>query len=317
MKEYPLVSSIVITYRHFKYLYESLDSIFMQDYPNIELTIMDDGSENFPKQEIETYIQKNKRDNIKTVRVETQVKNVGIVKNINSDLRMAQGEYFVGLNCGDCFFDSTVISRVVQRFLDTGWNLISCRRLLCDEKELNPIAYFPSRDECRKFEKYKTADEQFKAYAMGECEQMASGSSTYVRKSFFDNFGFYDEIYKLLDDRPAYLKYVRNNNKMNLAYDIVSIRYRQGGISTTNEMTPVKEQFAKELALAIEREIVPYMDRFSWQEKRRINASYLLIKNYSDNYIKRVITIRRYPDEIVRRGCNKIINILKNAIRKL
>lgn len=38
------ISLIVLTYRFFSGIYNTLDSIFEQDYPSIELIISDDGS---------------------------------------------------------------------------------------------------------------------------------------------------------------------------------------------------------------------------------------------------------------------------------
>ena len=60
-----LISISILTYRNYRYLYEALESVFSQDYSNIELIVSDDGSDNFPEDEIRTYIQKNKKNNIK------------------------------------------------------------------------------------------------------------------------------------------------------------------------------------------------------------------------------------------------------------
>ncbi len=59
-----LVSVIILSYKQFAYIYETIDSVLMQDYPAIEIVIADDGSPNFPQNEIVSYIEKNKRDNI-------------------------------------------------------------------------------------------------------------------------------------------------------------------------------------------------------------------------------------------------------------
>ena len=47
----------MLTYKKFDYLYEALDSVFIQDYPNIEIIIGDDCSPEFPRKEIDQYIE--------------------------------------------------------------------------------------------------------------------------------------------------------------------------------------------------------------------------------------------------------------------
>ena len=77
----PLVSCITTTYKKFNYLYQTLDSIFMQDYPNIEIIIGDDGSSDFPEQELKNYIEKHKGKNITNVVIHHEEKNRGTVSN--------------------------------------------------------------------------------------------------------------------------------------------------------------------------------------------------------------------------------------------
>ena len=44
MSEYPLISVIIPVYNASKYLHRCIDSILVQDYPQIELVLIDDGS---------------------------------------------------------------------------------------------------------------------------------------------------------------------------------------------------------------------------------------------------------------------------------
>ena len=80
-KEFPLVTVEMLTYKKFDYLEASLNSVFAQDYPNIEIIISDDGSPNFYKEYIENIINK-KTNNIKNVQIIHHEVNLGTVKNL-------------------------------------------------------------------------------------------------------------------------------------------------------------------------------------------------------------------------------------------
>lgn len=57
----PLVSVVTLTYKNFDYIYKTIDSVISQNYNNIEYIIADDGSENFPYEDINNYINNKKK----------------------------------------------------------------------------------------------------------------------------------------------------------------------------------------------------------------------------------------------------------------
>ena len=86
----PLVSVVTLTYRHFDNLYKTIKSVLEQDYPSIQYIICDDGSDNFPRNEIEKFISE-KSTSIEIV-IEHNQKNQGTVKNINHANKLATGK---------------------------------------------------------------------------------------------------------------------------------------------------------------------------------------------------------------------------------
>ena len=54
----PLVSVITATYQKFERIPETIKSVFMQDYKQIEYIISDDGSYNFPEEFIMSVLNK-------------------------------------------------------------------------------------------------------------------------------------------------------------------------------------------------------------------------------------------------------------------
>ena len=54
-----LVSVVILTYKNFGGIEKNLNSIFEQDYPNIEIIISDDCSGNFDSNYIENLLKKH------------------------------------------------------------------------------------------------------------------------------------------------------------------------------------------------------------------------------------------------------------------
>lgn len=111
-----LVSVIILTYKRFEGIYETLNSIFLQRYDDLEIIISDDGSDNWDLyyENIENYINSNKRGNIKNVVISHLKENVGTTKNANSAIKIAKGKYIKLLTADDSFFNEFVIEQCVN-----------------------------------------------------------------------------------------------------------------------------------------------------------------------------------------------------------
>lgn len=232
----PLVSCVVTCYKKIPYLYEAIDSVLMQDYPRIELLVTDDGTENFPTQEVSDYIERKKGPGIERYVVFHHEVNVGTVKNMNGMLIIAKGDYFINLDGDDVFFDSSVISKVVQRFLDTKADLLSCGRFLCDT-QLNPIKLLPDQDDLRAAKKLNTAKKQFHSFTVFRFHNIASGSAMYFTRACLERVGQFDEDYRQWQDGPWLTKYLQlGNSIIPCAYDIIAVKYRDGGVSNNKKL---------------------------------------------------------------------------------
>lgn len=301
---FPLISCCTLTYKNFLYIYDTLKSVLDQDYPNIEIIISDDGSSNFPRDEIEEFLMKTKKSNIVNVIILAHKENKGTVKNYNSAIRASTGDYIFPLSCGDVLYDTNVFSKAIDRFLSTGLELISFRRQLCEEKKLNPIRLMPTDENIIKIKDMKTPDQQFKAFAgVYSYYEMASGSSTCFRKSFIESFGLFDEDYRLWEDGPLFTRYTRNNNIINTAYDIIYIKYRYGGISTNNKKnSPVSIQLKKDAAKMVRKEVIPFYGFFSFSERRIIDCNCFCYEHYDTNkIILALIVLLRWPELFIKR----------------
>lgn len=92
----PRVSLGVPVYNGEKYLERTLDSILAQTYPDFELVISDNGSNDRTQQICERYAQIDKR-----VIYNRNTKNIGIAPNYNKVFELSSGEYFKWADADD------------------------------------------------------------------------------------------------------------------------------------------------------------------------------------------------------------------------
>lgn len=96
----PLVSVIIPSFNHEKYIEEAVDSVLSQSYRNIELIVVDDGSTDGSLQRLQRYSSRN-------ILLFPQ-ENQGAHEAINKGLEMSQGEYLCILNSDDVYFPDRI-----------------------------------------------------------------------------------------------------------------------------------------------------------------------------------------------------------------
>lgn len=269
MKE-QLVSIIILAYNNLQYIEDCLKSVFLQDYPNIEIVFCDDSSDNFKEKEIGKYIEENKRDNIVNYLVNSNESNLGIVKNINTGIRLSKGDILVHIAVDDGFFDESVISEIVK-FHNRGEYLIAVGYLAYHDETLTKWeGYTPLPKNISLIN--GTAAECYKTLSQWGSFFPSPGLS-YQRK-LIDLYGYYDEEYVLVDDFSRFLNLTRRGCRIGFL-DKFLVKHRKGGISTAEEKTNrVKELLKMDMDKITEKEIIPY-------KNKSINSNNCTIKNES------------------------------------
>ena len=105
----PLVSVVAICYNHERFIHESLDSIRLQSYPNLEVLIIDSNSSDNSVEKIEDYIDKYKLNSWQFFK-NTEPKT--ICENLNFALDKIKGEYYQVIACDDIIFPSKIQSQI-------------------------------------------------------------------------------------------------------------------------------------------------------------------------------------------------------------
>lgn len=108
----PLVSIILPVYNGEAYLDEAIRSILNQDYANLELLIIDDGSSDGSADIAKKAQQQDQR--VKYVRNE---QNMGLIATLNKAMAMAEGEYIGRIDSDDIWSSKDKLSRQMSYLL--------------------------------------------------------------------------------------------------------------------------------------------------------------------------------------------------------
>ena len=105
----PLVSVIIPCYNDHLYIEDAIGSIYNQDYENIEIIIVDDGSDNKTKK----FLKNLKQEKIEII---TQ-KNSGPSAARNKGISLAKGDYIVTLDADD-YFEASFLKKALSILLN-------------------------------------------------------------------------------------------------------------------------------------------------------------------------------------------------------
>lgn len=293
------ISVIIITYKEFSYLYETLDSIFIQDYPSIEIVLTDDCSPDFPENEIREYIESHKGPNIVSYQIIHNEINGGTVKNINIGIQHSSGSYIRIIAGDDAYFDEQVFSKQVDRFqAEPELMIVTGRTCECDSS-MNPI-YKEQVENTNKALSTDLFSMEPKAY-FKRCgkEQLFPlvTQALLFRTEFFDRYGMYDERYRLLEDPPMEKRIIINRVPIGVA-DCTVVKHRASvGISANEQFFSKRQsQYFLDLANYVKNELLTRPEYFSpFKTKQRYKKE-----------------LYRYEMSIVTSKKDKLLLTLKN-----
>lgn len=119
---FPLVSVIIPNFNYLRYIEKCLESVLSQDYPNIEVIVVDDGSTDESVNYVTTLTPK-----VKLV----QQQNSGVSVARNRGLLESRGEFLAFLDADD-FWDPSKISKQMNLLLNSNVDLVYCGINLVD-----------------------------------------------------------------------------------------------------------------------------------------------------------------------------------------
>lgn len=171
-----LVSIVTPCYNGEKLIYRLLDSVLRQDYPNVEMFVVDDGSTDATKNVIEKYIEQFRIKGYALTYLYQD--NAGQAAAINKALPLVRGEYMIWPDADDFYSSEQALSIFVRTFetLDDSYAILRCWESLVSEKDMSLITI-------NKFNIHK--EHIFEEYFTGK-ESIAVAGTHMVRMKHFD-----------------------------------------------------------------------------------------------------------------------------------
>jgi|GEM_PF-2793502 len=237
--EVPLVSVLVPCFNHESYVISCLESIKAQDYPRIELLIVDDGSRDNSYSVVSDWCSKNSE---RFERLEwSRTSNNGITKTLSSLLGDSCGEYVAFCASDDALTPSSLTIRAKQLSGHPSVGAVFGRSQL-----MNNNGVVTSDDAARTLYGAKSAyyrsscikDELFFRWSM-------VGPASMYRRSALQIAGGIDTHY-LAEDRSLYLRLMLCSDILYVDQIVAKYRYHQQSVSRSAlTRAPIQADIAK------------------------------------------------------------------------
>ena len=210
------ISIITVCFNSEETIISTLNSVFSQNYPNIEHIIIDGGSSDRTLDIIKQYPFKNKRV--------ISENDKGIYDAMNKGIKMAKGEIISILNSDDIYQSPNIISNVI--------NII--KKNPSKDIFLGDVVYFKANNFNKITRYYHAKSFERKLLLKG---LMPPHPASFIRKKVYKKYGLYKSTLSIAADFEMFLRLIYMNKVSFLSLDKIIVRMRAGGKSGKNLKT--------------------------------------------------------------------------------
>jgi glycosyltransferase involved in cell wall biosynthesis len=196
-------------------LKKTIGSVINQTFRNFEFIIIDGASSDNSVDVIKEYA-----DNIGYWKSET---DNGTYHAMNKGIKASSGEYCYFLNSGDYLADNTVLERIFDH--EIHGDIVSG-----DVRKLRPN------------NKFRTVHSHESVSLHKLCIHSLPHQATMIRRSLFEEIGYYSENYKIASDWEFFLKALIVHNKIYQHINLDFSYFKLGGISSREESIPLARE---------------------------------------------------------------------------
>lgn len=226
-----IVSVGVVSYNSAETIIETLNSIFDQSYPFLELIIADDGSNDFTIEVCERWLEVHSSRFIRAIILSSKT-NEGIPANCNKVINSASGQWVKMIAADDILFPSCISECIsfIQQHKDAHWIVGKTKRYIDnfnDENVLESVNIYTKSRLNILIGSLKEQQEAILKYNFIEAP------ATFMKTDLIRKIGGFDEDYRLIEDWPIYKKILDAGFKCYFL-DKEIVGYRQSEASVFN-----------------------------------------------------------------------------------
>ena len=217
-EKYPLVSIIIPVYNGSNYMKEAIDSALNQDYPNIEIIVINDGSTDGGKTR---EIAKSYGDKIRYLEKE----NGGVSTALNLGIKEMKGQYFSWLSHDDRYYENKISTQM--------YYLINNN--LLNKKVITYTDYDVINEKSKvigetSFGVYRPNDKPELALIRG----LVSGTALLIPKEAFEEYGVFDTKYRCVQDYLLFFDFMKTYRYVFIPKVTNSTRVHAGQVTNVN-----------------------------------------------------------------------------------
>ena len=224
------ISIITITYNSAATVEDTIKSVVMQDYPNVEYLIIDGKSKDATLKIAEKY-----KDKISKIVSE---KDKGLYDALNKGIKHATGDIIGMLHSDDLYSHQQVLSNIVKTFQNNP-----------DAEGVYADLVFVNRND---------TDKVMRTWESGTYQEgdflkgwMPPHPTFFVKKTTYEKHGGFNTELKLSADYELMLRLI-HKNQIKLAYlNEVIVKMRMGGVSNVSFFVKLKANLEDKMAWKI------------------------------------------------------------------
>ena len=218
MNSSPKISIITVSFNSAKTIKETIESILIQDYNNIEYIIIDGGSSDETIDIVKSYSEK--------ISYFISEKDNGIYDAMNKGIKAATGDIVGILNSDDFYPNSFVLSNVAKSF----------KKYNCDAV-YGDLVYVNKKDTTQIKRYWQAGNYNTSKIKNG---WMLPHPTFFVKKVMYDRYGLYNTDLKSAADYEMILKLLYKENISVQYIPMILVKMRMGGASNSTFLNRIR-----------------------------------------------------------------------------